>query len=830
MQGSGSLAEYRERRNFDVTPEPSPSAPTRAPKASPGAQRFVIQKHAARHLHYDLRLEMDGVLKSWALTRGPSLQPGDKRLAVRTEDHPLAYADFEGTIPPGEYGGGTVMLWDEGDYIPHTDDPARALQEGKLHITLRGRRLQGEWVLIRLKPHRPHARENWLFNRIADESHVPAHAPEDAFITSIRSGRSMRDIATGELPRAALRPPDKRRDLPGFVRFQLCQPALVPPDGADWIYEIKHDGYRAQLAVSDGVAAIRLRSGADWTARFPRLAAAGLELGARRLLLDGEIVVVDDQGRSRFGLLQSSLAEGNDANILFMAFDVLVHEDDDVSERPLADRKVLLEAIVGERGPPILRPDHWDGEGQALFDEACLMGLEGIISKRADAPYRRRRTDEWQKIKCWSRDAFRIIGWLPSAARPGFRSLLLGRQQGDRLDYAGKVGTGFSDREIRALTEQLEALEVEAPPTPVPPQAARGARWVQPVLQGDVAFAEVTGEGVLRHSRWLGLKNKEGSPGSTTQKRTGRERKAAGPGKGTNRMQAPQPMQEAGPGASALPKISNRSRVIFPDAGLTKGDLADYYAAMAPHILRHAGHRPLSLVRCPQGIGGKCFFQKHAGDGFASVRQTRTDSKGDRWLYVDDAAGLMRCVQMGTIEFHGWGSRVGSLDRPDRLVFDLDPDEGLPFRQTVDAAVSIRDTLADMGLRSWAMLSGGKGVHVIVPLDAASRWPRVKDFARRFSLALAASRPDLYVARAAKAERRGKIFIDWLRNDRGATSVMPWSARARPVASIAAPVEWQELETAGSAADFGLRDVASTVERAQRIADWAVASQTLPEL
>lgn len=789
-----ALADYAAKRDFTATPEPAPARVKGG--ADPREGRFVVQKHAATRLHYDFRLEIDGVLKSWAITRGPSTDPADKRLAVRTEDHPLAYAGFEGTIPEGHYGAGTVMLWDEGTFRVDGPTASDALAEGKLHLHLNGTRLKGEWALVRIRGRPGETRENWLFIAVGEGAPDGLAARH---LTSVRSGRSMQAIA-GKATAPKRRPAAKAP--PAFRPFQLCGQSERAPDGPGWLHEIKHDGYRAQAALGGGTARVHLRSGADATHRLPSLEAAFAALADTPHLIDGELVVQDAGGRSSFGLLQRALADGNDTAILFMAFDLLVADGRDTAALPLTVRKAALDALLAGARGPIRLSTHEDSDGPALFRAACEHGLEGIISKRADAPYRGRRSNDWLKVKCIQRRRLAVIGWLPSTAGRGFRSLLLAERTGKGWRYAGKVGTGFSTAETESLSDRFSMLRTDRPPASVPPAAARGAQWVRPDIEGEIGYAEVTADGVLRHARWQGLAAAE----------------------------APMPNDQPPAKAGKLPRISNRGRVIFPAAGLTKGDLADYVQAMAPHILAHAARRPLSLVRCPEGVGGECFFQKHATAGFEGVHQTRADAKGRRWIHVEDAVGLLACVQMGTIEFHGWGSRVGALDSPDRLVIDLDPDEALPFSATRDAATHVRDLLADMGLVSFPMLSGGKGVHVVVPLDGSRRWPAVKDFARRFALALEAADPDRFIASARKAGRTGRIFVDWLRNQKGATAVMPWTVRARPNASVACPLDWSELAEATASDMRTIGDLDQLMADAKRLATWGRADQSLPDI
>ncbi len=835
------LATYHAKRDFKRTAEPAGVLAT-----APG-NRFLVQKHEATRLHYDFRLELNGVLKSWAVTRGPSPDPADKRLAVRTEDHPLAYGDFEGTIPKGEYGGGTVMLWDEGTWesVPGKD-PSKTIEEGHLHFFLRGARMKGEWLLVRLKPRPGEKRENWLLRKVRDEAAGASGDLVDHELTSVRSGRTMIQIAAGELGRTvwhsdparakadpqaesvAPRPSSRRSPrgndgkaaasrgtaaLPAFREPQLATLVDHAPAGAGWLNEIKYDGYRCLLAVAPGQARAYTRTGLDWSDRFAAIAAAAARAGIGPALIDGEVVAMDAGGRPSFQALQNALKEGGE--LVYFAFDLLEQDGEDLADLPNIERKSRLAALLAGTPEPIRYAEHVEGSGEEMFAALCAEGFEGIVAKRADAPYRGRRVPAWLKIKCTRRQEFVIVGWLGSdKASRGFRSLLLGVHEKGALRYAGKVGTGFDAAGIDMLLGKLKPLEREAATVDAPRAAVRGARWVEPVLVAEVAFAEVTGDGVLRHSSFVGL----------------REDKAAG------EVVPEKPAPARGDARPFGIAITNPDRVIFPESGITKGQLADYYAAIAEPMLRWLAHRPVSLVRCPQGRAKHCFFQKHdAGSFGAEVHKApirEKDGGEEAYLYVDDGAGLLACVQMGTIEFHGWGSLVEQVEAPDRLVFDLDPDEGLGFAEVKHAAVQLRDLLADMELASDPMLSGGKGVHVVVALDASAEWPRVKDFASRFARAVAAAHPDRFTANMKKAERTGRIFLDWLRNQRGATAVLPYSARARPRATVAAPITWAELDALDAPAIYTIADAEELIARAgsKALRAWAGKPQRLPDL
>jgi bifunctional non-homologous end joining protein LigD len=810
-----SLAPYRAKRDFAKTAEPAGA------RATARGNGFVVQKHAATRLHFDFRLELDGVLKSWAVTRGPSLDPDDKRLAVRTEDHPLAYASFEGTIPKGQYGGGTVMLWDRGTWEPIPGkDPRKTLAEGHLHFILHGERMRGEWLLVRLKPRAGEKRENWLLRKVGDRYAKGTDDLVTTGLTSVASGRTMAEIEAGGAVKTKASTPPRAEAKPGkpgapppFQPVQLATLVDHVPPGARWLHEMKYDGYRLQLAAGGGEARAYTRTGLDWSDRFPALLAEVAALDVAEALIDGEAVVIDGEGRTHFQALQAALKADSDA-IVFYAFDLLRLDGEDLTGRPLVERKEKLAALLAAADGRLRYSDHIVGRGEQLFTRFCDAGLEGVVSKRADSPYAGTRDGRWVKTKCTRRQEFVIVGWLPSDKARGFRSLLLGVHEDGALRYAGKVGTGFSEDEMARLLARMTPLATSTPPVAAPRAAVRGAHWIEPRLVAEIAFAEFTGDGVLRHASYLGLR--EDKPAE-----------AVG-------IEAETPV--AAIAEEAPVKISNRDRVLFPENGITKGQLADFYQAVAPIMLPWVGGRPISLVRCPQGRARQCFFQKHDAGSFGAhvkhVAIREKDGHEEPYLYVEDAAGLLACVQMGTIEFHGWGARVEAVEQPDRLVFDLDPDEGLAFAEVVSAAVYVRERLAEIGLATFAMVTGGKGIHVIAPLDATAEWPAVKDFARRFAAVLAQAEPDRFTAALAKAKRSKRIFIDYLRNQRGATAVMPYSVRARDRAPVAVPVIWEELRGLDGAARWHVGDVADLVRRAgsKALAGWGRATQRLPDI
>ena len=687
------LARYNAKRDFAKTAEP-------AGTLAPGhGNSFMVQKHDATRLHWDFRLELDGVLKSWAVTRGPSLDPDEKRLAVRTEDHPLSYATFEGTIPKGEYGGGTVMLWDRGTWTSiKGKDPVKTLGEGHLHFILDGERMRGEWLLIRLKPRGKERGENWLLRKIGDADAGGTDVLVETALTSVSTGRTMEEIAEGKIAvpprkrgsRAASASPaalgsrlrgstgKAKAAMPPFAEPQLCTLVDSVPTGSGWLHEVKYDGYRALVAIGGGKAKVYTRSGLDWTDKFRAIAEAAAKLDVGAALIDGEIVAFKD-GRPDFSTLKDAISNAGDMTLF--AFDLLSLDGEDLTALPNVARKERLRAILTE-SDRIRFADHILGSGEQLFETMCREGYEGVVSKKADAPYRGARTQAWLKTKCIQRQEFVIVGWTKSDKSRGFRSLLLGVHEHGKLRYAGKVGTGFTQAMMNDLLEQLDTLARKTPTVDAPKAAVRGAQWVTPKLVAEIAFAEVTPDGVLRHSSFLGLRGDKAAKDVVVER--------------------PRPAPAA---PEVHVKVSSRDRLIFPDSDVTKGDLADYCAQIAPAMLLWVANRPISLVRCPQGRGKKCFFQKHDagsfGDHVHKVPIREKDGSTEDYLYVEDADGLVACVQMGTIEFHGWGSSVGMLEQPDRMVFDIDPDESLDFADTKRAAEFLRDRLADLGLASF---------------------------------------------------------------------------------------------------------------------------------
>ena len=863
------LATYNAKRDFQKTREP------KGERGKETGHLFMVQKHDATRLHWDFRLEMDGVLKSWAVTRGPSPNPDDKRLAVRTEDHPMSYATFEGTIPAGEYGGGTVMLWDEGEWeAVGGKDPTKTIEQGHVHVILHGQRMKGEWLLVRMKPRGHEKRENWLLRKVEDAEAGASGALVDLALTSVATGRTMAQIADGDDPvwhsdaekakadpRAANAPgkkaPAKRKPfvpsevegseasaasetrtstslgtnggagrrrvkgkatLPAFRDVQLATLVDHVPAGSGWLHEVKFDGYRALIAVAGDTVKAYTRRGLDWSDRFAPVVAAIAKLGLGSALIDGEVVALDKEGRPSFSALQSSLKTGGALH--YFAFDLLELDGADLTPLANVERKDRLAALLADAAPPIHYAEHIASGGETLFETLCGSGYEGIVSKRADAPYRGTRSKNWLKTKCTRRQEFVILGFLESdKAGRDLRSLAVGVHEGGELRYAGRVGTGFDADTRDMLMAKLKPLVRKTAPADVPRVAARGVKWVAPKLVAEVAFAEFTADGAIRHASFLGLR----------EDKAPREVVAEQPAD----VPAAEPADDGKPFGIA---ITHPDRVIFPGDGTTKGELAAYYARVAEPMLRWLGDRPVSLVRCPSGRGKACFFQKHDagsfGDKVGRVPIREKDGHMEDYLVVDQGSAIMACVQMGTIEFHGWGAPAHDVEHPDRLVFDLDPDEGLGFEDVRNGAMQLRDLFGEMGLASFALASGGKGVHVVVPLDGSADWPRVKDFASRFSRAVAEAHPRRFTANMRKTERKGRIFLDWLRNERGATAVLPYSARARETAAVAAPISWDELAKLENAKPYSVADAEELLKRAasRDFAGWGEAAQALPDL
>jgi len=834
MKPDDLLKDYKSKRDFAKTAEPA--GEVGASTANGG--RFVVQKHDATRLHYDFRLELDGVLKSWAVTRGPSTNPADKRLAVRVEDHPLDYGSFEGTIPAGEYGGGTVLLWDEGTWEP-LGDPHEGLDSGDLKFRLKGKRMKGEWVLVHMKgrdqkpKHGP--RENWLLIKHRDRYASESDGLTEKFTTSVTTGRDLEGIAKGNAPRKkAAKSPNpapkaqvwsggKAVALPEFRPPQLATLVDEVPAGRQWLFEMKYDGYRCLAAIAGPEVRLFTRNGNDWTTQFHRIVAPLSTLTQGAALIDGEICAFKD-GRTDFSTLKDALSSGGP--LVYFAFDLLDLDGENLEKLPLTERKDRLRALLSsiDKDAEVQFFEHVLGNGEKVFAAMCEAGHEGVIAKRADARYAHARNREWLKIKCLKRQEFVIAGWRPSEKKNTFASLLLGTWENGKLVYRGRVGTGFTQQSAAELQAALDARATDEPAfDAVPRPIRRHARWVRPELVGEIAYTEITPDGVLRHPSFIGLREDKQAREVHVEKPAGKT--ASKPAKAATKAKGKPVQLSDEMGIAAAERLGVRlthpERVVFPSQGVTKAGIVAYYEAVAERMLPHIVKRPLSLVRCPQGRARDCFFQKHASGGFPSefkdVPITEKDGSVEDYMYVDGLEGIVAGVQMSSLEFHIWGSRIDSLEKPDRIVFDIDPDEGLGFAETRAAAFEIRDRLSDLGLTTFPMPTGGKGIHVIAPLTPRVTWPEVKAFCRAFADQLAADAPDRFTANIRKASRKGRMFVDYLRNERGATAIAPFSTRSREGAPCAVPIGWDELETLEAANSFSL---AAAAERARSPDPW----------
>lgn len=845
-----ALEEYKRKRDFHKTPEPA-GEPVRANKAAPAPLSFVVQKHAARRLHYDFRLELNGVLLSWAVPKGPSLDPGEKRLAVHVEDHPIEYGGFEGVIPKGQYGGGTVLLWDRGEWFPDGPDPQLAYRKGALKFRLEGDKLHGHWALVRMGGKAANERhENWLLIKERDAEAEPG---SDAALVennpfSVATGRSMDQIAkdrdrvwdsnVGEIPGAppvatAAKPARKvegrpqgtrKRETPEKLMPQLATLAEDPPHGPEWLHEIKYDGYRLIVRIENGKVRLLTRNGLDWTAKFPALARAMAALPVDSAIVDGEIVALAPDGTTSFADLQDRIARGRTDELVFYAFDLLYRDGSDLTGAVLEDRKAALAEIVPRESGGMLRySDHQKGRGPDFYENACQYDLEGIISKRGDKPHRPGRSTEWLKIKCFNSEEFVVVGFTdPSGQRIGFGALLLAYYDPTgRLHYAGRVGTGFDDKRLLELQSQLQALATSSAPVVLPKGLSKkGVHWVEPRLVAQVRYGNVTTDGILRHASFEGLREDK-SPEEVVYPEGLRKDAAASPlaptpsprmRKGSH-GKATEGETRAGKPAEAKPQISvpardgsitfegvrltHPDRVLYPDQGITKLALAEYYAAIKHWALPHLAHRPLSLVRCPEGYTKECFYQKHISAGVPdAVGRVRITEKSttDTYLVIENVAGLVAMAQLAILEIHPWGSRVDKLEKPDIVTFDFDPDVGLPWERVTEAAIEMREALHGIGLQSFPKTTGGKGLHVVVPVAPKLEWEAIKEFAKWVAERFTATYPDRFTTNMSKRARAGRIFIDYLRNGRGATAIGAYSTRARAGAPVATPLFWEEVE------------------------------------
>ena len=811
------LSRYREKRDFTITPEPADGG-----EAAAGARAFVIQKHWASHLHYDLRLEIDGTMKSWAVPKGPSLDPQDKRMAVQVEDHPISYNRFEGTIPAGQYGAGRVLIWDRGTWEPE-GDPAEGWRRGRLKFVLHGHKLAGSWALVRMggRARQNDSKPAWLLikeqdrhARPADEYNVVEAAP-DSVASAAQATPAPATPATTAAPGAPrTRAPAKA--LPRTLSPQLATLVTEPPaDAGEWLYELKFDGYRLLARVDKSSVQLLTRSGKDWTAKLPALARSLKALGARGTWLDGEVVALDPQGRPDFQALQNAFDGTKTSALAYCVFDLPFADGQDLRGRPLSERRAMLgELLEGHRSDLLRLSESFDAPARDLVAAACEMGFEGVIGKRRDSHYTSGRSSDWIKLKCGLRQEFVIAGYTdPKGSRVGLGALLLGYYGPDgTLRYAGNVGTGFTEESLRALHARLTALKARASPFAPSAGAPRNAHWVRPELVAEVAFAQWTQAQRVRHGVFKGLRTDK------PPKDIGRERAVEPPPAAPHKHRATRPSRAATVTRTEAPaglppdtvKITHGERVVDRTTGVTKLDLVHYYAAVAPLMLEHLQARPVALVRAPRGVQGELFFQKHE-DSEALAGMQKLDPALDAGhaplLEVMSTQGLLSGGQMNVIEYHTWNALKDRIERPDRMTFDLDPGEGVRWEDMQEGTRLLRVLLTELSLPAFLKTSGGKGLHVVVPLKRLRDWDTVKDFSRAIVQHLAATLPERFVAKSGPRNRVGRIFVDYLRNGRGATTVSAWSARARPGMGVSVPVHWDELDTLTSAAHWNVRNI-----------------------
>ena len=842
-----NLEKYRQKRDFKITAEPEGIV-----KKTTG-HRYLIQKHAATRLHYDFRLELDGTLKSWAVTKGPSLDPADRRLAVEVEDHPVSYGTFEGTIPQGQYGGGTVMLWDEGTWEP-IGDPHEGLKKGDFKFILHGGRLQGSWVLVRMKP-RPQdrGRNNWLL--IKHQDGYVREGDHDQFLidndTSIVSGRTMEEIAAGEgggkvwkSNRAEKAAPVKKaarktakEPTLTFIEPELATLADAIPTGRNWLHEVKFDGYRTMAYIEGGSARMLTRTGLDWTPKFQALADRLETLGVKSAIIDGEVVATNAEGRSSFTGLKDALSAGKSADLQYYAFDLLYLDGEDLRKRPLTERKARLADILKghDFDGRINFSEHFFEADKGFLNKICDLEMEGLICKRADAPYTSGRAKAWLKVKCHKRQEFVIGGFSePTHAERGIGAILLGYYEEEKFVYAGKCGTGFDRETSVALRKALNAIETAKSQydDKLPADARRGAHYVKPQIVCEVEFTEWTDDGRLRHPSFQGLR--EDKPANEV----GRDQVLHVTKKIMDAETPPPPLEtpklKKGDAEVSGIRISHPERVIFPALGITKLQLAEYYDSIADRMLPYIVNRPISMLRCPEGLSDTCFFQRHIGKGeMKHIYDTgvKVKGRGEEYMMIKDRAGLITMVQWGVIEIHPWGAMAAAPDKPNQIIFDLDPDPETPWKAVIEGVREVKTRLDEFGLKSFLKTTGGKGLHIVVPLTPKHTWATIKPFTRAIAQSMAHDHPDRYLAVASKMARKGKIFVDYLRNDLTATAVAPYAVRAREGAGVATPLFWDELSVKLKPSEYNIGSITERVEqlKSDPWADFLSTDQTINE-
>lgn len=852
-----TLKKYRKKRNFQKTPEPQGKG-----DASSSERLFVIQKHAATQLHYDLRLELDGVLKSWALPKGPSLNPGERRLAVHVEDHPIEYGSFEGIIPKEEYGGGTVMLWDTGTWIP-AGDPREDYRKGRLHFEIHGKKLKGSWRLFKIGGKNSSDNgKNWLL--IKSKDLYADNDPENRFLVeksrSVSTGRTMEEIALnadaasdqtkGGIPDPSSLKNAQKAKMPTVIHPQLPTLIDAPPDNDHWIHEIKYDGYRIIAFLKNGAVRLVSRNDRDWTGRFPSIVDALSRFPAEKAVIDGEIVIQLPDGITDFQSLQNALkGVRSSGTMIYYLFDILHYNGYDLKSTPLAERKNYLKQCLAKMppGPSALRfSDHVEGSGDKVYDHACRLSLEGIISKDRLGAYLQKRSRTWVKVKCQHRQEFVIGGYTePSGTRTAFGALLIGvYDDEDNLRYCGKVGTGFNNKQLASLKKIMSGIERKTPPFVNPPNRteARKVHWISPRLVAEVAFSGWTREQRLRHPVYKELR--EDKAAGDIRRETILPKQAAVREKPENpdnyhpknHKQTPTPTRMGKIDTSMKQvRLTNAERIYYPELGVTKADLADYYQQISCYILPHVADRPLSLLRCPRGRGKDCFYQKHFSESLPDfVRGVKIKEKNsvDTYIVIENIEGIISLVQLGVLEFHPWNARKDRIERPDQMIMDLDPAPEVGLKEVVESTILLHDFFIGMGLRNFLKTSGGKGFHVVVPLIRRSGWDELKTFAQAVAFHMTRLYPDQFVPTMSKKKRKGKIFLDYFRNNRGATSIAPYSTRAKAGAPISTPLAWEELTTETSPDKFRIDNILNRINKLKDDPwkDFSSTSQSITKL
>lgn len=829
-------SEYARKRNFDITSEPA-ETPVKTKGKAANALSFVVHKHDARNLHYDFRLELDGTLKSWAVPKGPSLDPANKRLAVHVEDHPLGYAGFEGSIPEGQYGAGDVIVWDRGIWLPH-GDPQQTYKDGKLKFTLVGEKLTGEWALVRTRLKGSGDKEQWLLIKEKDEIARPAaeyDIVEDqpqSVISGKRVGKQntrkkAASVKAPELARAAASasPKKARRAavaLPDKIAPQLATLLDAPPEG-DWLYEIKFDGYRIMTRILEGEVRLFSRNGNDWTERLPLQAKALAALGIKDSWLDGEMVMLNEDGLPDFQALQNAFDIGRSKEIVYYVFDAPFIEGQDLRNAPVEERRAALKKLLGKTRSKLLRfSAAFMSPHKDIVESASAMGLEGVIGKRAGSLYVSKRSPDWIKLKCRLRQEFVIVGFTqPQGSRSGFGALVLavnGEGEDSGLIYAGRVGTGFSTVTLKQISERMSTLERDSSPLAktLSSAQARGVYWIEPELVCEVEFAEWTRGGIVRQAAFVAMRSDK-TPGQVVHEHPRAAKELAAtfkpkPAKASKAAARASTESKATKGRVMLAGvgISHPDRVIDIESGTQKVDLAHYYEEIADWILPYLNKRPVALLRCPDGVNGEQFFQKHSERlAIPNIRQLDPglDPGHARLMEIDTVQALVGAAQMGTIELHTWCATSDRIETPDHFVLDLDPDPALPWRSMVEATQMTLTVLDELGLQAFLKTSGGKGMHVIVPVQRQADWDTVKAFAKAISEFIARRLPEHFTATMGPKNRVGKIFIDYLRNSRGASTVAAYSVRARPGLPVSVPVARDELEGLQSAQQWNVANL-----------------------